>query len=121
MFIKRTKRTLRGKTGFPKAHEIFAGNRGDPTTVADMLKVLQMRMGKSKDATVVVDRGMSNPENLASIRDAGYHWLVAAPQPERICYFEQFEKQKDWREIVREPSPRNGKPAKNPRTGQAGT
>ena len=93
--------------GFPKAHEIFAGNRGDPTTVADMLKVLQMRMGKSKDATVVVDRGMSNPENLASIRDAGYHWLVAAPQPERICYFEQFEEQKDWREIVREPSPRN--------------
>ena len=93
--------------GFPKAHEIFAGNRGDPTTVADMLKVLQMRMGKSKDATVVVDRGMSNPENLASIRDAGYHWLVAAPQPERVCYFEQFEEQKDWREIVREPSPRN--------------
>jgi hypothetical protein len=75
--------------------------------VADMLKVLQMRMGKSKDGTVVVDRGMSNPENLASIRDAGYHWLVAAPQPERICYFEQFEEQKDWREIVREPSPRN--------------
>src|ERR1700737_2018212 len=64
-------------------------------------------MGKSKDATVVVDRGMSNPENLASIRDAGYHWLVAAPQPERICYFEQFEEQKDWGEIVREPSPRN--------------
>jgi len=27
-------------------------------------------------------------ENLASIREAGYHWLVAAPQPERVCYFE---------------------------------
>ena len=80
--------------GFPKAHEIFAGNRGDPTTVADMLKVLQMRMGKSKDATVVVDRGMSNPENLASIRDAGYHWLVAAPQPERVCYLSNLKSRK---------------------------
>ena len=72
--------------GFPKAHEIFAGNRSDPTTVADMLAVLQKRVGKTKDATVVVDRGMANPENLATIRAAGYHWLVAAPQPGRVCY-----------------------------------
>jgi len=93
--------------GFPKAHEIFAGNRGDSTTVADMLEVLQKRVGKSKDATVVVDRGMANPMNLATIRDAGYHWLVAAPQPERVCYFEQFEEQEGWQEILREPSPRN--------------
>ena len=93
--------------GFPKAHEIFAGNRSDSTTVADMLAVLQKRVGKTKDATVVVDRGMAHPENLATIRDAGYHWLVAAPQPERVCYFEQFEEQQDWQEIVREPSPRN--------------
>jgi len=64
--------------GFPKAHEIFAGNRSDPTTVADMLAVLQKRVGKTKDATVVVDRGMANPQNLATIRAAGYHWLVAA-------------------------------------------
>jgi hypothetical protein len=70
--------------GFPKAHEIFAGNRSDSTTVADMLAILQKRVGKTKDATVVVDRGMANPENLATIRAAGYHWLVAAPQPGRV-------------------------------------
>jgi transposase len=93
--------------GFPKAHEIFAGNRSDSTTVADMLAILQKRVGKTKDATVVVDRGMANPENLATIQAAGYHWLVAAPQPERVCYFEQFEEQEGWQEIVREPSPRN--------------
>jgi transposase len=93
--------------GFPKAHEIFAGNRSDPTTVADMLAVLQKRVGKTKDATVVVDRGMANPENLATIQAAGYHWLVAAPQPERVCYFDQYEEQAGWQEIVREPSPRN--------------
>ena len=64
--------------GFPKAHEIFAGNRSDSTTVADMLGVLEKRLGKKKDATVIVDRGMANEENLATIRKAGYHWLVAA-------------------------------------------
>jgi hypothetical protein len=93
--------------GFPRAHEIFAGNRSDPTTVADMLAVLQKRVGKTKDATAVVDRGMANPENLATIQAAGYHWLVAAPQPERVCYSDQYEEQAGWQEIVREPSPRN--------------
>ena len=93
--------------GFPKAHEIFAGNRSDSTTVADMLSVLQKRVGKTKDATVVVDRGMSNPENLAAIQAAGYHWLVAAAQPERVCYFDQYEEQTGWQEILRKPSPRN--------------
>ena len=93
--------------GFPKAHEIFAGNRSDSTTVADMLAVLQKRVGKTKDATVVVDRGMAQPENLATIQAAGYHWLVAAPQPERVGYFDQYEEQTGWQEIVREASPRN--------------
>lgn len=93
--------------GFPKAREIFAGNRSDSTTLADMLAVLQKRVGKTKDATVVVDRGMAKPENLATIEAAGYHWLVAAPQTERACYFDQYEEQGGWQEIVREVSPRN--------------
>jgi hypothetical protein len=40
------------------------------------LAVLQKRVGKTKDATVVVDRGMANSENLATIKAAGYHSLV---------------------------------------------
>jgi transposase len=114
--------------GFPKAHEIFAGNRSDPTTVAEMLGVLEKRLGKKKDAIVIVDRGMANDENLSTIRKAGYHWLVAARQPERVCYFEQFEDQAGWQEIVREPSPRNEgqhkmrvllKPAHSPDSSQS--
>jgi hypothetical protein len=62
---------------------------------------------QSKDATVVVDRGMANPENLATIQAAGYHWLVAAAQPERVCNFDQYEEQAGWQEIVREASPGN--------------
>jgi len=32
---------------------------------------------------------------------------VAAAQPERVCFFDQYEEQAGWQEIVREPSPRN--------------
>jgi transposase len=93
--------------GFPKAHEIFAGNRSDSTTVAEMISTLEKRVGKHPAATVVVDRGMAKPENLATLREAGYHWLVAAPQPERVGYLEDFEAQAGWQEILREPSPRD--------------
>jgi hypothetical protein len=57
-------------------------------------------VGKAKTLRWVVDRGMANPENLAIIRDAGHHWLVAPHQPERVCYLdlEQIEEQEGGRE-----------------------
>lgn len=93
--------------GFPKAHEVFAGNRPDSTTVAEMLRALEKRTGKVPGATVVVDRGMADSENLAAIRSAGYHYLVAGQQVGRGLYQEQFEAEENWQEIEREPSPRN--------------
>jgi len=93
--------------GFPKAHEVFAGNRCDTTTVEEMLKVIEQRMGENVQATVVVDRGMSSTENLAAIRARGHHWLVAGAQSERAAYLEEFEDEEGWQEIVREASPRN--------------
>ena len=53
--------------GFPKAHEVFDGNRSDTTTVDDMLAALERRMGSKPGATVVVDRGMSSKKNLKQI------------------------------------------------------
>jgi transposase len=61
--------------GFPKAHEIFVGNRSDSTTVADMLGVLEKRLGKKKDATR--DRGPGHGQR----REPGNHpqgWLSLA-------------------------------------------
>ena len=46
--------------GFPKAHEVFAGNRPDTTTVDEMLGVIEQRMANKAQATVVVDRGMAS-------------------------------------------------------------
>ena len=56
------------RDGFPKAHEVFDGNRQDQTTVDDMLTRLEERTGRRGGATVVVDRGMAFAKNLAQIR-----------------------------------------------------
>ncbi len=95
------------RDGFPKAHEVFAGNRQDQTTVADMLTRLEERTGRGGGATVVVDRGMAFAENLAQIRARGHHYLVAARYPERGAHQDAFANDADWTEVVRVPSPRN--------------
>ena len=95
------------REGFPKAHEVFDGNRQDRTTVAEMLESLQKRTGAKPGATVVVDRGMAYEEDLAAIRDRGYHYLVAGRQPERNAWLAEFESDNAWEEVIRTPSPRN--------------
>jgi transposase len=95
------------RDGFPKAHEVFDGNRQDRTTVGEMLDSLQKRTGSKPGATVVVDRGMANEEDLAAIRARGFHYLVAGRQPERHAWLGEFEHSADWEEVLRVPSPRN--------------
>jgi transposase len=95
------------RDGFPKAHEIFEGNRQDRTTVKEMLDTLEKRVGRKSGATVVVDRGMAYEEDLAEIRARGYHYLVAGRQPERNAWLDDFEAEGDWQEMIRTPSPRN--------------
>ena len=95
------------REGFPKAHEIFPGNRVDRTTVPDMLTLLEARTGRRGGATVVVDRGMAFDDNLKAITDRGYHYLVAGRQPERTPHLDAFEDETGWAEVIRPPSPRN--------------
>lgn len=94
------------RDGFPKAHEIFEGNRQDRTTVDDMLGALEKRTGKRPGATVVVDRGMAFDENLEQIRSRGFHYLVAGRQSERNEWLDAFEED-DWEEVLRTPSVSN--------------
>jgi len=95
------------RDGFPKAHEVFDGNRVDQTTVDDMLTRLEERTGRRSGATVVVDRGMAFAANLAQIRARGHHYLVAARYPERGAHQDAFADDADWAEVLRVPSPRN--------------
>ena len=93
--------------GFPKAHEVFDGNRNDSTTVEDMLAALEKRVGKKPGATVTVDRGMAFDKNIAQIRGRGYHYLVAARPEERWQHAQEFGEESGWEDIVRQPSPTN--------------
>ena len=95
------------RDGFPKAHEIFEGNRQDRSTVEEMLQILEKRTGKHPGSTVVVDRGMAYEENLEQIRAHGLHYLVAGRSSERNEWLDDFEKEADWEEVIRIPSPRN--------------
>ena len=95
------------RDGFPKAHEIFDGNRQDRSTVEEALEVLQQRTGKKPGSTVVVDRGMAYDENLRQIRAHGMHYIVAGRQPERNQWLDDIENEDDWEEVIRIPSPRN--------------
>ncbi|TKJ44925.1 hypothetical protein CEE34_10630 [Candidatus Aerophobetes bacterium Ae_b3a] len=80
------------RDGFPKAHEIFPGNRKDSTTLDEMLDTLKRRVGKREGATVVVDRGMAFEDNISEIKRKGYHYIVATRQAERNKYLDEFEK-----------------------------
>lgn len=93
--------------GFPKAHEVWEGNRQDRSTVKEMLASLEKRTGKQAGSTVVVDRGMAYDENLEEIRASGHHYLVASRQPERNSWLAEFESEDEWEEVLRTPSPRN--------------
>jgi transposase len=95
------------RDGFPLAHEIFAGNRQDETTVGRMLDVLAERVGLAPGATVVVDRGMAFPENLEEISERGYHYLVADRQGEREAHLGAFEDAEGFEAVLRESSPNN--------------
>ncbi len=95
------------RDGFPKAHEVFDGNRHDQTTVEDMLTRLEERTGRRGGATVVVDRGMAFAKNLAQIRARGHHYLVAARYPERGAHQDAFANDAAWTDVIRVPSPRN--------------
>lgn len=96
-----------GADGFPRAHEVFDGNRQDRETVDDMLTALEKRVGRRAGATVIVDRGMAFPENLAQITARGYHYIVASRQAERAAWLSELEAEEGWTELVRQPSPRN--------------
>jgi transposase len=56
---------------------------------------------------VVIDRGLAYPENLQEIRDRKLHYVVAARQPERDQWLDEFEEPEGFEVVPRQPSPRN--------------
>jgi transposase len=95
------------RDGFPLAHEVFAGNRHDSTTVKEMLEALDRRVGLKAGQTVVVDRGMWGEETQQALGERGLHYVMAERQTERDQWLEEFEDAEGFEEVMRHPSPRN--------------
>jgi hypothetical protein len=78
---------LTSKEGIPVAIEVFAGNTGDPKTVASQVDKVKDRFGISQ-VVLVGDRGMLTAARLREdVRPAGLDWITAlrAPQVKKLA------------------------------------
>ena len=73
---------LTSKDGIPVAIEVFAGNTGDPKTVAAQVTKLKDRFGITK-VVLVGDRGMLTAARLREdVRPARLDWITALRAPQ---------------------------------------
>lgn len=78
--------------GFVKGHEVYEGSRTDITTLKGTVERLKERLrDKSRQPTIVVDRGIVSEENLEAIKGMGMEYIVAARHTERDGKFDEFE------------------------------
>ena len=96
------------RDGFPKAHEVFDGNRQDRTTVDDMLTRLEAAHGAPGRGD-----GRRRPRAWPSRRTwprsgrAAITTSWPARYPERGAHQDAFDDDAGWTEVLRVPSPRN--------------
>jgi len=83
--------------GFPLGIEVFAGNRGDVTTLEEIVATMEARYGRA-DRLWVLDRGLVSEENLAFLRERGARYLVGTPKA-LLHRFEQALVGRDWHEV----------------------
>jgi transposase len=86
------------RDGWPIAHHVFAGNRLDQTTVAEVVADLRARFGLQR-VIFVGDRGMMTVKNLEQLRAAEQGYLVGLQRRHRQDiphYIEQALAHNDW-------------------------
>jgi len=85
------------RDGFPLGYEVFDGNRGDVTTVEEIVQWMESKYGRARRVWVM-DRGLVSESNLAFIRGQGGYYLVGTPR----SMLKRFEKQLlkgDWSQV----------------------
>jgi transposase len=63
--------------GFPKRSQVLEGSVSEASTLQRMLDCLRDDQDK-QPVTVVIDAGISSEENLAYLREQGYHYICVA-------------------------------------------
>jgi len=75
------------RCGIPLAYELFKGNRGDVTTVEEVVERVEKRYGTA-GRIWVMDRGMVSEANLAFLRRGERRYIVGTPRSQ-LRQFEQ--------------------------------
>src|SRR6185312_1266600 len=83
--------------GFPIGYEIFAGNRHDSTTVAEIIDAMERKYGRA-NRVWVMDRGMVSEKNLQLLRERGGQYIVGTPKS-LLRQFEQHLTEQDWQQV----------------------
>ena len=83
--------------GLPLAYEVFAGNRADVTTVADIVQLMEEKYGQAKRIWVL-DRGMVSEANLAWLRQRGATYLVGTPKRQLKAHQAALLETSGWQE-----------------------
>ena len=83
--------------GMPLGYEVFDGNRGDSTTVQQMVERIEGKYGRA-NRVWVMDRGMVSEKNLAFIRERNGFYLVGTPKA-MLRKFEHHLTEQDWTEV----------------------
>ena len=91
--------------GIPIAHQVFAGDTSDVTTLPEVLADLQQRFGVGR-ICLVADRGLISEANIDTVEDAGYDWLIATKLRNRtdvtkVLGLAQAAAEDDWVEVDR--------------------
>ncbi|MGH9451000.1 MAG: IS1634 family transposase, partial [Terriglobia bacterium] len=72
---------LADEEGEPLAVRVFEGNRSDPTTVAEQIKILQEQFGV-EELVFVGDRGMVKSKGKQALTAAGLRYITALTDPQ---------------------------------------
>jgi len=83
--------------GFEVLHRTFAGNRSDCKTLPEMARELHRASAEDclvapEPPTVVVDGGLATKDNLAELRQLGFHYLVNDKRARRKTWLDLFRK-----------------------------
>ncbi len=85
------------REGFPLGYEVFAGNRGDVTTLQEIVTAMETRYGRA-DRIWCLDRGMVSEENMVFLREEDRRYIVGTPR----SMLKSFERQllgQDWQTV----------------------
>jgi transposase len=84
--------------GLPLAYEVFAGNRADVTTVADIVDLMEEKYGCA-ERIWAMDRGMISEENLDYLRERDALYIVGTPKGRLRKFERELLEQGDWRQV----------------------